>query len=399
MSKVLEMRQKRGELWDQAKAFLDEHQDANGNMAPEFVEQYEKMEQDIATMRDAIDRLERAEQVDRELNVNPANPMLSDKPERTPSPDGKKGLASDNYKNAFWNQMRGRNGLTVRDALQIGTDSEGGFLVPDEYERTLIKSLEESNKLRGMCTVIRTENGERKIPLVASHGTASWVDEEGAIPESDDAFSQINLGAHKLATMIKVSDELLQDSVFDVESYIANEFARRIGAAEETAFINGDGSAKPYGLLHATNGAGTAVTTAGTSFTADEVLDLVYSLRNVYRPRAAFLMNDSTIKALRKLKDGAGQYLWQPGMKEGEPDRLLNYRVVTSPYMPEIGAGTKPILYGDFSFYWIADRQGRVFQRLNELYAATGQIGFRATQRVDGRLILPEAMKCLKIKT
>ena len=219
MSKVLEMRQKRGELWDQAKAFLDEHQDANGNMAPEFVEQYEKMEQDIATMRDAIDRLERAEQVDRELNVNPANPMLSDKPERTPSPDGKKGLASDNYKNAFWNQMRGRNGLTVRDALQIGTDSEGGFLVPDEYERTLIKSLEESNKLRGMCTVIRTENGERKIPLVASHGTASWVDEEGAIPESDDAFSQINLGAHKLATMIKVSDELLQDSVFDVESF------------------------------------------------------------------------------------------------------------------------------------------------------------------------------------
>ena len=179
----------------------------------------------------------------------------------------------------------------------------------------------------------------------------------------------------------------------------ANEFARRFGAAEETAFINGDGSAKPYGLLHATNGAGTAVTTAGTSFTADEVLDLVYSLRNVYRPRAAFLMNDSTIKALRKLKDGAGQYLWQPGMKEGEPDRLLNYRVVTSPYMPEIGAGTKPILYGDFSFYWIADRQGRVFQRLNELYAATGQIGFRATQRVDGRLILPEAMKCLKIKT
>ena len=399
MSKVLEMRQKRGELWDQAKAFLDEHQDANGNMAPEFVEQYEKMEQDIASMRDAIDRLERAEQVDRDLNLNTANPMLAGKPERVPVPDTKKGLASDHYKSAFWNQMRGRTGMNVRDALQIGTDSEGGYLVPDEYERTLIKSLEDANKLRGMCTVIRTENGERKIPLVASHGTASWVDEEGAIPESDDAFSQINLGAHKLATMIKVSDELLQDSVFDVESYIANEFARRIGAAEETAFINGDGSAKPYGLLHASNGAGTAVTTAGTTFTADEVLDLVYSLRNVYRPRAAFLMNDSTIKALRKLKDGAGQYLWQPGMKEGEPDRLLNYRVTTSPYMPEIGAGTKPILYGDFSFYWIADRQGRVFQRLNELYAATGQIGFRATQRVDGRLILPEAMKCLKIKT
>ena len=97
--------------------------------------------------------------------------------------------------------------------------------------------------LRSLCTIIRTESGDRKIPIVASHGTASWVEEEGQIPESDDAFGQISIGAHKVATMIKVSDELLQDSVFDVESYIASEFARRIGAAEEDAFINGNGTA------------------------------------------------------------------------------------------------------------------------------------------------------------
>ncbi|MBQ7137379.1 MAG: phage major capsid protein, partial [Clostridia bacterium] len=244
----------------------------------------------------------------------------------------------------------------------------------------------------------RTESGDRKIPVVASHGTASWVEEEGQIPESDDAFGQISIGAHKVATMIKVSDELLQDSVFDIESYIASEFARRIGAAEEDAFINGDGVAKPTGLLHNTNGAGIGVTTAGAALTADEIIDLVHSVKSVYRKKSVFLLNDSSIKAIRKLKDGNGQYLWQPGLKEGQPDKLLNYRLVTSAYMPEVSAGAKPILFGDFSSYWIADRQGRSFQRLNELYAATGQVGFRATQRVDGRLVLAEAMKCLQVK-
>ena len=117
-----------------------------------------------------------------------------------------------------------------------------------------------------------------------------------------------------------------------------------------------------------------------------------------YRKNAKFLLNDSSIKALRKLKDGNGQYMWQPGLKEGQPDRLLSHELITSAYMPEIGAGAKPILFGDFKSYWIADRQGRTFQRLNELYAATGQVGFRATQRVDGRLVQTEGLKCLQIK-
>lgn len=153
------------------------------------------------------------------------------------------------------------------------------------------------------------------------------------------------------------------------------------------------------GLLHATNGAGVGVTTSGTTVTADELIDLVHSVKSVYRKKAVFLLNDSSIKTIRKLKDGNGQYLWQPGLKEGQPDMLLNHRLVTSPYMPEVAASAKPILFGDFKFYWIADRQGRSFQRLNELYAATGQVGFRATQRVDGRLVLSEALKCLQVKT
>ena len=138
--------------------------------------------------------------------------------------------------------------------------------------------------------------------------------------------------------------------------------------------------------------------TAGAAITADEIIDLIHSVKSGYRKKAIFLLNDSTVKALRKLKDGSGQYLWQPGLKEGQPDKLLSYRLVTSAYMPEVASGAKPVLFGDFSSYWIADRQGRSFQRLNELYAATGQIGFRATQRVDGRLVQSEGLKCLAMK-
>ena len=397
MNQILALREKRAKLWNDTKAFLDSHRGEDGMVSAEDNDTYEKMEADVVALGKEIERLERQAAMDRELDQPTAAPLVS-RPS-TAMEKQKAGRASDEYKSAFWNMIRSRAASpSVQNALQIGTDSEGGYLVPDEYEHTLVQGLEEENVLRSLCTVIQTSSGDRKIPIVASHGTASWVDEEGTIPESDDAFGQISIGAHKVATMIKVSDELLQDSVFDVESYIASEFARRIGAAEEDAFINGNGTAKPTGLLHSVNGAATGVTTAGAAVTADEIIDLIHSVKSGYRKKAVFLLNDSTLKAIRKLKDGQGQYLWQPGIKEGQPDTLLNYKLVTSPFMPEIAAGNKVILFGDFKSYWIADRQGRSFQRLNELFAVTGQIGFRATQRVDGRLILGEAMKCLAVK-
>ena len=396
MNQILALREKRANLWNETKAFLESHRAEDGTVSAEDNATYEKMEADVVALGKEIDRLERQAAIDREMDQPTASPLVS----RPVAPTAQKqGRASDEYKTAFWGMIRNRVATPgVMNALQVGTDSEGGYLVPDEYERTLVQGLEEEIVLRSLCTVIQTSSGDRKIPLVASHGTASWVDEEGTIPDSDDTFGQITIGAHKVATMIKVSDELLQDSVFNIESYIAAEFARRIGAAEEEAFITGNGTGKPTGLLHATNGAGIGVTTNGNTPTADEIFDLIHSIKSVYRKKAVFLLNDSTLKALRKLKDGQGQYLWQPGLKEGQPDTLLNYRLVTSPFMPEIDSGNKVILFGDFKSYWIADRQGRSFQRLNELYAATGQVGFRATQRVDGRLVLAEAMKCLAVK-
>ena len=135
---------------------------------------------------------------------------------------------------------------------------------------------------------------------------------------------------------------------------------------------------------------------SATAITMDEVIDLFYSLRAPYRKRAAFVVNDATVKAIRKLKNGNGDYLWQPSLTVGAPDMLLGRPVYTSAYMPTIGAGAKTILFGDLGYYWVADREGRSFKRLNELYAPTGQVGFLASQRVDGKLILPESVKVLQ---
>jgi HK97 family phage major capsid protein len=336
--------------------------------------------------------------LDAEIN-KPVNTPITGKPGQQ-NPENKTGRASDEYKRAFWNAMRSKAaGYEVLNALQVGTDSEGGYLVPDEFERTLVEALQEENIFRTMAKIIQTASGDRKIPVVATKGTASWVDEEGAIPESDDAFGQVSIGAYKLATMIKVSEELLNDSVFNLESYIAREFARRIGAKEEESFFIGNGTGKPTGIFNATGGAELGVTAASaTAITVDEIMDLFYSLKSPYRKNAVFVMNDSTVKAIRKLKDGNGQYLWQPSITAGQPDTILNRPVKTSAYVPTIAAGAKTIAFGDFGYYWIADRQGRSFQRLNELYAATGQVGFKATQRVDGKLILSEAIKVLQMK-
>jgi HK97 family phage major capsid protein len=314
--------------------------------------------------------------------------------------DEKVGRASDEYKKAFWNVMRMKNPRhDLFNALSIGQDSEGGYLVPDEFERTLIQNLEEENIFRKLAKIIQTSSGDRKIPIVVTKGTASWLDEGEDYDEDDVVFGQASIGAYKLGTMIKVSEELLNDSVFNIEEFISTEFARRIGAKEEEAFLVGDGEGKPTGIFAATGGAQVGATAAANNaITADEVIDLVYSLKSPYRKNAVFILNDATVKVLRKLKDGQGQYLWQPSLTAGTPDTLLNRPVYTSAYAPAIAAGAKTIAFGEFKYYWIADRQGRSFKRLNELYATTGQVGFLGSQRVDGKLILPEAIKVLQQK-
>lgn len=394
MSQTLELREKRAKAWEAAKAFLDAKAKDGAFASAEDAATYDRMEQEVMDLGKQIDRLERQAAIDAELAKATSTP-ITNQPNGKADGDSKQGRASDEYKRAFWNGMRNKMSYEVQNALSIGTDSEGGYLVPDEYERKLVQALEDEVFFRSLANVIKTSSGDRKIPIVTSKGEAAWIDEGGQFPESDDSFGQTSIGAYKLATMIKVSDELLNDSVFNIENYISKEFARRIGTKEEEAFFVGDGKGKPEGLF---GSADLGVTAATVNITFDDVMDLFYSLRAPYRKKATWLLNDSTVKAIRKLKDGNGNYIWQPSVRDGEPDRILNRPYRTSIYVPELAAGNRVMAFGDYSYYWIADRQGRSFKRLNELYATTGQVGFLACERVDGKLILSEAVKTLEIK-
>jgi len=394
MSKILELREKRGSMWDATKAFLDSKRGDDGLLSAEDTATYDRMEADVVALGREVERLERQAAIDAEL-TRPTSSPITNKPS-TGEENEKTGRAALEYKNAFWNAMRTKTPRPeVLNALSIGTDTEGGYLVPDEFERILVKALEDENIIRTLAHVITSSSGDKKIPVVASNGSASWVDEGAAIPESDDAFGQVNLGAHKLATMLKISEELLNDSAFNMEQYTAREFGRRIGKAEEEAFISGNGTGRPTGFL---TSAQVGITTAGAAISLDEIIDLYHSLREPYRRNAVFILNDMTIKAIRKLKDTTGVYLWQPSVQVGQPDTILGRPIKTSSFMPVIEAGSKSVAFGDFSYYWVCDRQGRSFKRLNELYAANGQVGFLGSQRVDGKLVLPEAIKVLQLK-
>lgn len=394
---LTELMNKRAQTWDAMKKLLDEKTGENGTMAAEDAAQYDRMEADYDAMTDQIERMQRAGEIENAMN-QPVRNELRGKPGQTQTED--KGRGGKAYNDAFMKWMRARNAHVtpeIRNALQVGEDTEGGYLVPEEFERRLITALEEENIFRRLATVIKT-NGERVIPMETTRGEAAWVEEEALKPESDAAFGQIRIGAHKLATRMKISEELMQDSAFDMASYVAGNFGRRMGDKEEEAFIKGDGSGKPLGILAENGGAEVGVTAAAADkITFDEVIDLYHSLKLPYRSKAVFMIHDGIAKMLRKIKDGNQQYIWQPAVTSDRPDMIFGRPVYTSRYMPEVATGAKVMLFGDLKWYWIADRTTRTFQRLNELYAEHGQIGFIATQRVDGKLLLPEAVKALKM--
>lgn len=398
MNKILELRSKRNTLWEQTKAFLEEHRGENGLVASDAVEQYDRMAQEVKDLGAEIERLEQQAQVDAQLAAPTSRPV-SGKPMITTKEKPVTCTGTKEYTEAFWNMIRNRGNYgEVHNALSVGEDSEGGFTVPDEFERKLVEALEGNNIFRGMATVIRTSSGTRKIPIAEDTGEASWIDEGEEIPESDTTFGQTMLSAYKLGTMIKISNELLNDSAFDLASYIARRFGVRMGNAEERAFITGDGVGKPLGLLDDA-GAKVGVTAAKTTaISFDEVFQLYYALKAPYRKKAEFLCNEALVLQLMTIKDNNGNYIWKPGLDIGKPDTLLNRPLKTSAFMPEVAAGNKVMAFGDYSYYWIADRQNRTFRRLNELYARTDQVGFLTTQRVDGKLILPEAVQVLQMK-
>lgn len=385
---ILELREARNKAWEGAKAFVESKRDKDGLLSKEDAETYNKMEEKIKNYSKEIERMEAMENMENELN-KPVNSPIVTRPLKVENEDEKTGRASNEYKKAMLDALRS-NFRNVSNVLQEGVDADGGYLVPDEYDSRLIQKLEENNVVRMLSTTIKT-SGEHKINIASTTPAAAWIEEGGTLTFGDAAFEQKILDAHKLHVAVKVTEELLYDNAFGLENFLIDSFGKAIGNAEENAFLNGTGNGQPTGIF-ATNGGGTYITAKGTG--ADAIIELVYSLKRAYRKNAAFIMNDKMIATIRTYKDSNGAYMWQPALTQGEPDRLLGYPVYTSQYAPE-----DSIAFGDFSYYNIGDRGVRSFKQLTELFAGNGMIGYVAKERVDGKLVLAEAVQILKIST
>ncbi len=389
MTTVNELREKRASAWNAAKAFLESRRTDKGTLTAEDDAAYTRMEQDITDLSKEIARLERRDALDAELS-RPVSQPLTSKPASASAHDSgaKRGRASDEYREGMLRALRS-NFKQVSNVLQEGVDADGGYLVPEEYDSRLIDVLTEENIMRSLGNVITT-SGEHKINIAAARPAAAWIEEGGALSFGDATFSQILLDAHKLHVAIKVTEELLYDAAFNLEGYIIDQFGKALANAEEDAFLNGTGRGQPLGLFAETGGGTPALSAA--SISADHIMQLIYALKRPYRKSARFIMHDKVIAAIRQLKDNNGVYLWQPALTSGEPDKLLGYDVYTSPFCPE-----GKIAFGDFSYYNIGDRGTRSFSELRELFAGNGMIGYVAKERVDGKLILPEAVQILTI--
>lgn len=297
------------------------------------------------------------------------------------------------YNTAFWETMH--TGMP-QNTLKEGSDGSGGYLVPDTYDDRLVQALKQKNVLRQIATVIPTTQ-KLTIPVSLGGENASWMPENEPYTFCEAEFGEIEIDAYKLGSSILVSDELLEDCGVDLKKYIEEAFAHRIGNAEESAFIRGDGNGKPLGIIHQASIG--KVTDEKGKISADDLVDMEFSLAEPYRKNAVWVMSNDAYCRLGQLRHYRGNPIWSNGLEEEKPTKLFGYPVYICNHMDDVTPGSIPVMFGDFSYYWIGDRGKRVIKRLVERYADHGQVAFITTERVDAKLVLPEAIKMLKVKS
>jgi HK97 family phage major capsid protein len=354
-------------------------------MTDDQLKEYEKLDKEYEALDAKIKReekLKEREDYEAQLNSPTSSPMGNG---NSPSP-----TASDEYIAGFNNFIQGKDFSEYQNAMTVGVDADGGYLVPETYQTKIIQRLNSLGRTRSISNVIATSS-TLNIPVEGDAPTFSWIDEGGEYGETKSTVGREQIKAWKLGGIIKVSEELLQDNMVDFDSYMGRQIALGVDKAESPAFAIGDGASKPTGYV--TNApVGDNSTTAGTdAVTADEWIDIYYDLKEEYRANAVWRMTDKTEKSVRKLKDGDGNYIYSASMQEGERATLLGKPIVIDNNMAELGAGNKFAVIGDFQNYQIADRGQMAIQRLNELFAKNGMVGFRVTKRVDAKPTLLEA--------
>lgn len=281
-----------------------------------------------------------------------------------------------------------RRGHERYELSDVSLDSMG-YLLPKRLESKLVNAMNTLSVLRPLCTEVTT-SGDRALPVVNGHGRAAWVPDGHPIPQVRDAFDRVNLDSHKLAAIIRVTNELLKDSAVDIEAYLAATFADRLAVSEEEAFIAGDGAEKPLGLIHQAKVGFTTESAASVSI--EDVLNLIFSVPEKHRRNGTLLLNDKTLLQLYKQCAAQGQNLWL-----GKDDTFFGYRIVRCASMPDVASGSMTILFGDFKQVYINNNGDRSIKRLDQLFIANDHIGFQMMERVGIKMTVPDAVKGLQV--
>jgi HK97 family phage major capsid protein len=307
----------------------------------------------------------------------------------------------DEYLNAFDRYCRkGLEGLQPdeKKALTVSNDSTGGYLAPPEYVRELLKTITEISPIRSIARVRSTASRSIQIPKRDGQFAAQWVSESGTRSETTGYTVGLEeLPAHEMYALVDISEQDLEDTVFDLEAEMQSEFAEQFAKAEGTAFVSGNAVGKPQGFMDATI---TEVNSgSAAAITADGLISLVHNIKSDYTRNGTFVFNRATLAAVRKLKDTAGQYVFQTGMMLGGNmvNTILGHPYVEATDMPSEGSNTYPVAFGDFRrAYMIVDRVNLAVLRDPFTQATTGNVRYIARKRVGGQVIQSEAINKLK---
>lgn len=391
MDKVTELLQQRAETIEKMRKIIDQAEEEDRGPNTDEKRKIDNMEETVDDLESRIEGIKKVREREKKEILNEGA-----------GDDNRQNDTKNRYDQVFESYVRrGFQGLNSEEARSIKEKraqnivnaTKGGYLVPETWANTIIEKLDEQNVMRQLATV-ETTSLETNIPVSTSKPTFGWIDEEGTYAETDEDFGQKSVDAWKAGGIIKISEELLYDNQYNLQGRVSTNFAQAASDIQEEAFVAGDGVMKPRGIiLDSEEGHEASSGVSGVDF--DDVIELVYSVKRPYRRNGAFLMHDDTAKNLRKLKSNDNVYHWQVSVQAGEPDSIFGYPVYISADMPEWEDNKKGILFGDFGYYHIFDRQGLFMQRLDEKYADTGQVGFRAYMRTDGLLTLAEAVKHL----
>jgi HK97 family phage major capsid protein len=285
-------------------------------------------------------------------------------------------------------------------ALTVNNDTGAGFLAPPEYVNELIKTLTEISPMRTIARVRQTSQKSIQMPSRTATFSAAWVAETGTKSETTGYTTQLEeIPTHEQYALVDISNQMLEDSVFNLEAEMQQEFATQLAKNEGTAFVSGSAVGQPEGLL--TNGSvGETVSGNANTLLGDGLIDLVHAVKTPYGTGASFVFNRTTLAAIRKLKDTAGQYVFQAGMMltAGVPNTILGYPYIEMPDMPDVSANAYPVAFGDFSRgYMIVDRVNLSILRDPFTQASTGSVRYYCRSRVGGQVVLPEALRKQKI--